>query len=307
MITYDFKEFPYTDKPIYLPENTVFFRGISSGRTIEKLDIFRKDMPIYLASESTATAYASGKDDYLIKCYCTKKLRLLDIRKMIRILPIILNTNLINANEIFDCNVLKLVFGICDLPEQLSLLTNFVTNIPVERVDNFKSIAPRLFNLGFRVPITNLDSLMFLKMKSIFGNYYDGIISPRLYTPFEVHQPEQKSHEEIILFDASNLAIINSSVNIELKPIVSILMNESEAKRFAGMNVITGGTKIHKSDRKRFHERNKYFENPRWLKKHQKQQTMEPIVQNLWNNSYWILEPHLRYANVSNIGSQIYF
>jgi len=72
-------------------------------------------------------------------------------------------------------------------------------------------------------------------MKSIFGNYYDGIISPRLKT---VYENNGFSHEEIIIFDTQKLYILENNDNIEKLHINKIL---NEEMIFKIDNVLIGG------------------------------------------------------------------
>lgn len=57
MITYTFDDFSYVDRPIMIPKETVFYRGISKGKTIDNLQILRPDVPIYIASKHVDDAY----------------------------------------------------------------------------------------------------------------------------------------------------------------------------------------------------------------------------------------------------------
>jgi hypothetical protein len=75
-------------------------------------------------------------------------------------------------------DILKLTLGICSISEQMHIISNH--NISYEkrkRLIDFHN-KERNINTGIRIPVTDVDSLMVQIIKSIFGNYYDGIISP---------------------------------------------------------------------------------------------------------------------------------
>jgi hypothetical protein len=98
----------------------------------------------------------------------------------------------------------------------------------------------RLINSGVRIPITNLDANMVLILKQIFSNYYDGLIAPKLITPFEL---SGYSHEEIIIFDTDALEIVqDQNININQKYIGQIL---GKNMKFYTMNVYTGVIKFY--------------------------------------------------------------
>lgn len=233
--TFNFSSFNYYDKPIILPPNTVFYRGIPNGKNIPNLDILRKEFPIYLGSDEISKAYCSGENDLCIKIANKDFLKLVDIRKIINMLPMILNMIPYKQENKQIIDILKLTLGICSLSEQMHIISNY--NISYEkrkRLIDFHN-KERNINTGIRIPVTDADSLMIQIMKSIFGNYYDGIISPRLKTVYETNG---FSHEEIIIFDTKKLYILENNENVEKLHINKIL---NEEMIFKIDNVLIGG------------------------------------------------------------------
>lgn len=188
--------------------------------------------------------------------------------------------------------IIKLVLGSTSIDEQISILQQ-LEQIPKERIDKLLifSKQSRLFRTGVRIPITNFDAELILLLKKIFSSYYDGIIAPQLSTPFENNN---LSHEEIILFDANNLKILdNNKINIETKNIIDIIDGTNTI--YESFPLITGGYK-----KSIFINRNKYFDNQKWLNKTEKKINKNfpniAIKNDLWNNSYYIIDRHLEYA-----------
>lgn len=297
MITYLFDDFPYVDKPIYIPINTVFYRGISRAKTIQNLNPLRKDTPIYIAPKYIAESYSSGNTDILYRVYLKKELRLIDIRKVINLLPMILNKSNTNEYNIRMSNIIKLNLGVSTIDDQISII-NQIKEIPKDRIDKLIEFSKkfRLFRTGVRIPITNFDSEIFILLKFIFSSYYDGIIAPQLPSPFEYNN---MSHEEIIIFNADNLELLpnENNVLIEQRNIMSIITGSQEPHNFDLFPIVVGG-KYKKSD---FINRNKYFDNEKWLAKIQKKINKNfpniSIKDDLWNNSYHIIHRHLELSS----------
>jgi hypothetical protein len=292
MFTYSFDDFSYVDKPIIIPEGAVFFRGIPNGKNIVNLNVLRDSIPIYLGSKSVAKLYSTNINDKFYSLQLKKDIKLIDIRKVISILPFLLNTfDASDSNNNHIATVLKVVLGLTNIDEQIVLLNN-MSGIPEDRKQNLINFAKekRLFNLGVRVPITNLDAEMVLLLKKIFSSYYDGIIAPQLYSPFEYND---YTHEEIIKFDTKNLEIINE-INTEKIiefNIISILDKNLLKTYFNANPLYVGGKKL------KYIDKNKAFENNKFVSKTQKliEKSFKNITINpeLWNNSSHIFRKHL--------------
>jgi len=90
--TYNFNNFDYFDSLIYIPINSVFYRGIRDLKLIKNFDILRKNVPIYLASKISARKYSDGNDDQIFSISTTDSLKVLDIRKIQHILQLIMDS-----------------------------------------------------------------------------------------------------------------------------------------------------------------------------------------------------------------------
>jgi hypothetical protein len=220
--TYTFDSFPYLDKLLTIPPYTVFYRGVPNGKNIPNLDVLRSSTPIYIASKDIANRYSMvPENDLLFKISNIHELKLIDMRKIISMMPMILNNIEYNNNKtnISIFNNLKIVLGFTSIDEQIALLQKDDFKYRIKQLIDFSN-TPRFVNSGVRLPITNFDQNMILIIKEIFSSYCDGIISPQLKTPFET---SGFSHEEIILFDTSKLKIVDfNDANIVEKHITTL-------------------------------------------------------------------------------------
>lgn len=239
LITYKFDQFTYVDNFIILPKHTVLYRGISLGKKISKLNVLRKDTPIYLSSKEIAEAYCRGKDDLCVKIINKQELKLIDMRKIMSMLPGILN--MIDKTQTNDelVEILKLTLGITTLTEQIEIVKNSNDTEKLNRMIEFSKIK-RYIDTGIRMPVTNFDSYMVVLMQKTFNTLCDGIIAPRLSTVFE---DSGFSHEEIIVFDTSKLAIFkNKDIPIVSKSINELIDQTKKYKLYNSEFIIHGGT-----------------------------------------------------------------
>lgn len=298
MYTYNFENFAYVDKPIVIPENALFYRGISNATNITNLDVLRKDIPIYLGSYNIAKAYSFDERDALYIIKFKKDLKLLDIRKAISLLPVIINTMPVTDENKNLINYLKVTLGITNIHEQINLV-----DIPDDRKNNMINFANsnRLLNSGVRIPITNMDAVMALILKKIFSSYYDGIISPKLNTPFE---PLGYSHEEIIIFDTNNLEIvdINQIAEIIVDDIVALLDNNRTSIKLTRLNFDTMDIYVGGGARNlpKFIDKNEPFYNKKWMKNITKRVDKafenKHVNPDLWNHTILHVKKHLDFA-----------
>ena len=292
MITHVFSDFPYIDKPILIPIHAVFYRGIAKGKNIKNLEVLRENMPIYLVSSLVAKYYSTNDNDIFIKIKTKRDLRLIDIRKVISLLPMILNTLPVNDLNTQLIKTLKLSLGITNINEQIDIIKT--TDIPQDRIDRMIDFSKnnRWFNLGVRIPITTFDATIVLILKQIFSSYYDGIIAPQLITPFEING---KSHKEVIIFNANKLDIINDDlVNIEEKHILNIL--DGTKINLLNMPMYIGGS----GNMSYFIDKNKQLYDKKWYNKTSKLVEKAfgniSIKPDLWNNSIHYMQRHLEHA-----------
>jgi hypothetical protein len=220
--TYKFDNFNYCDSVIIIPKNSVFYRGISD---IKNPNILRKNTPIFLSSKKVAfIKYANSKNENL---YCISNktpLRLLDLRKIINLLPMLIDSYKFDPTDseyLEAIKVLSVSLGIVDLNIQVKLLHDILKANDVKDVNiinGFKRLhsfldymnkfrGPRgpYNKLGVRIGITDIDGYMVLILKELFKNYCDGFISPLLTSPI---QDDLVLHEEILIFDTENLEVV---------------------------------------------------------------------------------------------------
>lgn len=237
--TYQFQEFPYFDKLIKIPMNTIFFRGISGGKNFPNTQILRKDKPIYISSENVAKAYSTNKNnDKFVKIVNIEELLIIDIRKIISLLRIIIN-DVQDKQELTEIiNIFKISLGISTIDDQIQLLEPYKDALKdrfTKLIEYGKKI--RLLNTGIRIGITEIDANMTSILSNIFSSYCDGIIAPRLNTVFE---EVGKSHEELIIFNVNKLQILNDNVDIKIKNIIDLFTDMKQYKLFYS-DIFIGG------------------------------------------------------------------
>lgn len=207
----EWEKFPLLLEPITIPTNIIIHR------------CFHKKYPLnneisYFSSFETALSYKKD-ENYICESYITNKsIKLYDIRYIRMILKELLNNhpkytdNMINA-----FNILTLSLGLCSLEKQIEIAKIRYRETPyfknLEYLEKFKTIInktpleeyPRNFNFieqdGIRFGETTNDRECFSILKGIFENEVDGIISPKMVSPFFSNHTDMKSPEEIILFN----------------------------------------------------------------------------------------------------------
>ncbi len=278
MQTYKFDLFSYVDTDIVLPENTVFFRGIN----ISTKNVIQ-DRPIYLSALDIAKQY--GKNVYGIKT--TKSLTLIDIRKLRHFLRLIISSRKFESQDISKCiYYLTIAFGLCSYMKQVELLENYVQmiskdvvdenelNFVVSRIKYMKNYDVNKLPLnpwdpeGVRVAETYIDNYVMLILKELFSGIYDGIIAPRMISPFHV---SDKTHEEIIIFDPikSELEICDQT---EVKSMnINVLFNDGKSiqtfkyKDMFARSIYVGGSIC--VDRDKFYKNKKLVRDAKRLAK----------------------------------------
>jgi len=141
-------------------------------------------------------------------------------------------------NKFIECvELITIAFGLCSYQFQIQLLEKHVDQIKnhidkdqfdfvKQRIDNMKSTDPRhmlnpLEPEGVRIAETQIDRKVMYIIKELFGELYDGYISPKMYSPFHV---QNASHEEILIFDPikSGLVVDNAAM-ASTEPLSNIL------------------------------------------------------------------------------------
>jgi hypothetical protein len=245
-VTYDFKRFPYTDTVISLPENTVFYRGFQAPPH----DVLRPNVPIYIAPYGIASQY--GKIVY--ELHTTRVLRMLDLRKIMAMMPTILRGR--NINDASDQQVLKLLsfvtmaFGLVSYGRQTQLLQqHLLDNMDPSNPEGSNFFRARLANMqsfdlsatplnasepeGVRVGETVIDGHVMLVVKELFAEVCDGYIAAKCFSPFHVGN---FTHEEVVVFDPTSLRVAEPTPMLTPVPITVLLRPDVIHLRY--MNII---------------------------------------------------------------------
>jgi hypothetical protein len=272
MNTYSFENFNYTDGYIYLPKNTIFYRGVD--KNVSELI---RDIPIYLGPKYIAKLYSGGVKENIKTIATFSSIRLFDLRKIMNILPMIMD----NSKNKKMCEMLMIAFGLCSYKDQIDLFGNFcVQMMQNEKID--KKIIPELkkklhymdtFNWstvkngvahnpiiprGIRIGEPNIDNKVMLILKELFKDVCDGYIAPKLFSPYHINNI---AHEEIVIFnpkkelyevldvaDDIEITNINERINQNHIPLIIDNLNLWMSK------VKTGGTY-------KYVDKNSFFDN----------------------------------------------
>ncbi len=218
----DFKEFPpILGQSITIYKDTIFYRAydIKYG-TIER--------PSFFGEYDTARKYV--REGRKLSAFITKRnIKVLDIRYVSHIINqlILLREN---NKMIIGYKTLALSFGLISLYKQLELYKMRYRDV-LEDDERYKRIF-QYYNQyeqsqekyiwqnplelqGIRIGETTNDIESTIILKEIFGNYFDGIIFPKTYSPYF---EENSIENELLLFEPSkcmfenkkNIVILNT-------------------------------------------------------------------------------------------------
>jgi len=230
----EFKHFPsILGQCITLDENILIFK--SHGTKYNPLE-----RPSFFGEIDNASKYL--KTGRKLGVFSTKKkIKLLDIRYICQIINdlILLRQN---NNILIGYMTLALSFGLVSLYKQLNLYKNrYITTLKddtrykkiVEYYNNYeKSTEKYIWQnpielQGIRIGETNNDVESTIILKEIFGNLFDGIISPVIFSPYF---DDNNIPNEILLFEPSecvsemtnivNLSNENNITSISIRDII---------------------------------------------------------------------------------------
>lgn len=206
-------DFDYTQGTIIIPERSCWYRAYEPSK--EKLT----EYPIFFGDMEVAFFYNKQENRKLGEFMCTRPLRVLDIRYLMSILPLIISKN--NHQSIYE--KMTLAFGLCSFKKQIELLKNLYNEVPdtfieigIERMESFLEIdndhKPGWINpiemKGVRIGISDVDFEVCLWLKDLLYPMFDGLIAPRMNSPFhdQINAEVTKSfmYEELILFNPKN-------------------------------------------------------------------------------------------------------
>jgi hypothetical protein len=234
----EFKHFPsILGQSITLDENILFFKAHwTKYNPLER--------PSFFGEIDNASKYL--KAGRKLGVFSTKKkIKLLDIRYVCQIINDLILLRQDNT-VIIGYMTLALSFGLVSLYKQLNLYKNRYTSTLkddkryekiIEYYNNYEKSTEKYFwqnpieLQGIRIGETNNDVESTIILKEIFGNFFDGIISPVIFSPYF---DENNIPNEILLFEPSNcvnevenIINLNNKNNITSISIKDIIKNNN--------------------------------------------------------------------------------
>lgn len=184
-----FEHFHYFDNLLELPKHSLFYRGVS--RSIRNEDILKRTLIFLTCNKELARYYGDGH-------YCsietTKPIKVMDLRKVGSLLSIMLDFMPKTNNRVLLSLMTSFGF-ITDMTTQYQSL-KCISDMNQDYSElrdaasyfyNKMNVKKKEYNIiynpkGVRFSITSVDGYAYEACKSIFGRYFDGIISPNLDT-----------------------------------------------------------------------------------------------------------------------------
>jgi hypothetical protein len=198
---------PLYGSSIIIPENTILWRSY------DKSYLAIGDRFAYYSSKQVAQGYKQNNTRELGHFISTRPLRLLDYRFMRVILTRLIHLNKTTDKSIQYLTSIMLSFGLCSLKHQIDLIKKRYNNLnknssDYKRIQNGlkemeKYYKPNtlLEQTGVRIAETTNDTFTMGFLQELFKGYFDGFISPRLYSPFHIEKPNSMMSPEIIIFN----------------------------------------------------------------------------------------------------------
>jgi hypothetical protein len=310
MSTYKFDKFPYVDRDIIIPAGTIFYRGIDK---LEKVDKIIRDLPLYISSHNVATNYG---EVYNIEI--PHELKLIDIRKLKNLLRIIITSRKDikkpDENTRKVIMFLTIAFGLCSYKRQIELLENYVKYIKdhnllvddkelnkvITNIENMKHTDLNYTYLnpfeqeGVRIAETYIDGIIMIVLKELFSNIYDGIIAPKMFSPFHTGD---HTHEEIIIFDPikCDIKIYENVNNITSENINTLLGNSYTITHIK--NPIFDGKIYMGGENKNMQYKDSFYKDKKYVKYGYK--LAKAFRKNI-SFEYSIKHPNLQIRNIDN-------
>lgn len=256
---------------IYIPENTVFWRGYHKNYDAVS------DRSAYYGSIYVARGY-SKPDTHILGTFTnTKTLKLIDVRFM-RVLLRSLFQDVISVNNIENNKYIKtldpkknklnqeflaslsvtLSFGLCSLKKQIELFRKYIHNNPGQ-IDELAKIYREdslIEQEGVRIAETDIDFYTMSFLKTLFEDFVDGFVSPRLKTPYHTEKKGTMSPEMIIFNPKKSgiklFTITNELPKININQLIGshkpIITNIDYKKYKSKFFMTAGGYKEHPLD-----------------------------------------------------------
>jgi hypothetical protein len=195
--------YPLYGSTITIPEGTIIWRGYDISYPLG-------DRPTFYRSKMTAAGYANLDNRRLGSFKTTYPLRVVDIRYLKILLKDLFKANKKASKD--DIQMIKaatISYGLCSLRHQLRLVDDIYGKSKYS-FDGFSNLeryyTSTLINGnesfieedGVRIAETNIDAYTMGFIKTIFEDIFDGIISPRLASPFHVEKNNTISPELLI-------------------------------------------------------------------------------------------------------------
>jgi len=204
------------DGVITVPARTVFYRGIDHTP-----DTVIRDKPLFLTTIAVAKDYGKVFKIVNIK----KPLVLVDLRKLIGLLPHIYGSRSNNDPDTIDCIVkLSIAYGTCSYIRQMEMIGQMIEQASdasekaavkqclkrmIDATQHVSRHGNPITPQGVRIPDTMNDGYTVTILKELFSNIYDGYIAPKMYTPYH---PSFNLHEEIVIFDPISSGLVSKSI-----------------------------------------------------------------------------------------------
>lgn len=208
----DFAEYPMPSVPITVPAGCLFFRAAS--RFLNGLG----EHPLFVGGFKVAQFYYKLDPGRVLEGYkTTRDIRLLDIRYLTQLIPLIITTRPntpISAETLDFYKKLTAAFGACTLARQCELIAELSGN-----TDTYSSLRLRATReliaqtpvaqlppgvnpvepAGYRAAFTNVDYEVMHVLKYVLTTV-DGLIAPALFTPAHSQPGPNRLFDEVILW-----------------------------------------------------------------------------------------------------------
>lgn len=239
---------PIYGKALIIPVDTILWRGYDQAYPSVS------DRYAFYGSKQTATGYANLTGRKLGCFITTQYLRVIDYRFLRVLLSRLINTNASNAH-VNTFAPLMISFGLSSLRHQITLLKQryndlLATSPPtsdsihmqnaIKEVESVYDPSAIIEQSGFRIAETINDGYSMTFLQELFRDTIDGIISPRLYSPFHIEKSKYNS-PEIILFNPKACGIHELSVPPSIIESITI----RQLIYYVGAQLLTLSSKTH--------------------------------------------------------------
>lgn len=270
MYSITFESFPHVfGDVITIPANTIIYRSYDINYSPIS------NYPSYFGSKETASGYLN-KNRKLGEFTLTKSLRFYDLRYLKILLKRLINSRKDMNRDILNLmKTVTLAYGICSYDKQIELLQERYSNNQCDKqIENMKKYRVDMSEIvgfnhiepeGVRIGETTNDSAALVFIKKMFGNHVDGIISPKMFSPFHIEKNNYLS-AELVIFDPvdAKLNLLTQSPtisrNIEVKTLLPSKINiyeymyQDTPLMKINISSLAGG------NQKKYLNRNKFFD-----------------------------------------------